>query len=89
MKLRTDLVLRTIGSDHMIVDPSQDMVDLSTVYTLNDSAAWLWEQLKEIEFSSATVVELLCEHYDVTETQAQADAEILIQDFEKQGLLQK
>ncbi|MFD2905941.1 PqqD family protein [Sphingobacterium anhuiense] len=89
MKLRTDLVLRTIGSDHMIVDPSQDMVDLSTVYTLNDSAAWLWEQLQGIEFSSATVVDLLCEHYDVTETQAQADAEILIQDFEKQGLLEK
>jgi hypothetical protein len=89
MKLRTDLVLRTIGSDHMIVDPSQDMVDLSTVYTLNDSAAWLWEQLKGIEFSSATVVDLLCENYDVKEAQAQADAEILIQDFEKQGLLQK
>lgn len=89
MKLRTDLVLRTIGSDHMIVDPSQDMVDLSTVYTLNDSAAWLWEQLKGIEFSSATVVDLLCENYDVTEAQAKTDAEILIQDFEKQGLLQK
>jgi len=73
----------------MIVDPSQDMVDLSTVYTLNDSAAWLWEQLQGIEFSSATVVDLLCENYEVTETQAQADAEILIQDFEKQGLLQK
>lgn len=89
MKLRTDLVLRTIGSDHMIVDPSQDMVDLSTVYTLNDSAAWLWEQLKGIEFSSATVVDLLCENYDVTEAQAQKDAETLIQDFAKQGLLQK
>lgn len=89
MNLRTDLVLRTIGSDHMIVDPSQDMVDLSTVYTLNATAAWLWEQLKGIEFTSATIADLLCEQYDVTKEQALADAEILIQDFEKQGLLQK
>ncbi|MCW8310914.1 PqqD family protein [Sphingobacterium sp. InxBP1] len=88
MKLRSDLVLRTIGSDHLIVDPSQDMVDLSTVYTLNSSAAWLWEQLKEEEeFDLARVVELLCEQYDVTPEQAQSDAAVLLQDFEKQGLL--
>ncbi|MDM1295965.1 PqqD family protein [Sphingobacterium sp. N143] len=89
MKLRADLVLRTIGSDHLIVDPSQDMVDLSTVYTLNSSAAWLWEQLKDKEFDLGTVVELLCENYDVSGEQAQSDAEILLQDFEKQGLLEK
>lgn len=89
MKLRADLVLRTIGSDHMIVDPGQEMVDLSTVYTLNDTAAWLWEQLKGIDFTIASIVELLCQQYEVTEQQALADAETLIKDFEKQGLLEK
>lgn len=89
MKLRSDLVLRTIGSDHLIVDPSQDMVDLSTVYTLNSSAAWLWEQLKGIEFTSDTIVDLLCENYEVDIDQAKSDAEILLQDFQKQGLLEK
>lgn len=89
MKLRSDLVLRTIGSDHLIVDPSQDMVDLSTVYTLNSSAAWLWEQLKGKEFAIDTIVDLLCENYDVDIEQAKSDAEILLQDFQKQGLLEK
>jgi hypothetical protein len=81
--------LRTIGSDHLIVDPSQDMVDLSTVYTLNSSAAWLWEQLKGKEFTIDTIVDLLCENYDVDIEQAKSDAEILLQDFQKQGLLEK
>ncbi|MDR2270626.1 MAG: PqqD family protein [Sphingobacterium sp.] len=89
MKLRSDLVLRTIGADHLIVDPSQDMVDLSTVYTLNSSAAWLWEQLKGKEFDRATIVELLCENYEVDAEQAQSDADVLLGDFEKQGLLEK
>lgn len=89
MKLRSDLVLRTIGSDHLIVDPSQDMVDLSTVYTLNSSAAWLWEQLKGKEFNLDSIVALLCENYDVDIDQAKSDAEILLQDFQKQGLLEK
>ncbi|WP_312340389.1 PqqD family protein [Sphingobacterium sp.] len=89
MKLRSDLVLRTIGSDHLIVDPSQDMVDLSTVYTLNSSAAWLWEQLKGKEFNIDGIVELLCENYDVDIDQATSDAETLLQDFQNQGLLEK
>ena len=89
MKLRSDLVLRTIGLDHLIVDPSQDMVDLSTVYTLNSSAAWLWEQLKGKDFNIDDIVELLCENYDVNADQAKSDAEILLQDFQKQGLLEK
>jgi len=89
MKLRSDLVLRTIGSDHLIVDPSQDMVDLSTVYTLNSTAAWLWEQLKGKEFDTTAIVELLCDNYEVDEEQAQSDAKVLLADFEKQGLLEK
>ncbi len=81
--------MRTIGSDHLIVDPSQDMVDLSTVYTLNSSAAWLWEQLKGKEFNIDGIVELLCENYDVDIDQATSDAETLLQDFQNQGLLEK
>jgi len=71
------------------VDPSQDMVDLSTVYTLNSSAAWLWEQLKGKEFNIDSIVDLLCENYNVDIDQAKSDAEILLQDFQKQGLLEK
>lgn len=89
MKLRTDLILRTIGSDHLIVDPSQDMVDLSTVYTLNSSAAWLWEELKGKDFDTDTIVQLLVENYEVSKEQAQSDAAILLEDFQKQGLLEE
>ncbi len=81
--------MRTIGSDHLIVDPSQDMVDLSTVYTLNSSAAWLWEELKGKEFNTDTIVELLVENYEVSKEQAQSDAAILLEDFQKQGLLEE
>lgn len=89
MKLRSDLILRTIGSDHLIVDPSQDMVDLSTVYTLNSSAALLWEELKGKEFDTDTIVELLLENYEVSKDQAASDAAVLLQDFQKQGLLEE
>ena len=89
MKLKEDLVLRHVGDDHIIVDPGQEMVDLSKVFTLNDSAAWLWEKLAGQSFTSETVVELLSEAYNIPHTQAAGDAQRLIENFEKNGLLNK
>ena len=65
MRLREDLVLRRVGQDHVIVDPGQDMVDMSKVFTLNDSAAWLWNQLIGKEFTSEEMVRLLTDQYEV------------------------
>lgn len=89
MKLREDLVLRHVGEDHVIVDPGQDMVDMSKVFTLNDSAAWLWEELVGQEFTGETMVGLLKEQYDVTDEQAQEDVQKLLDIFETNGLLIK
>lgn len=89
MKLREDLVLRHVGDDHIIVDPGQDMVDISKVFTLNESAAWLWEKLAGQKFMSGTVVKWLIEQYDISYEQATVDAQTLIENFEKNGLLTK
>lgn len=89
MKLKEDLVLRHVGDDHVIVDPGQDIVDMSMVFILNDSAAWLWEELARQEFTDAGVAELLIEQYDVSYEQAQKDAQTLIETFEKNGLMIK
>lgn len=87
MKLREDLVLRHIGDDHVIVDPEQDMVDMSKVFTLNDSAAWLWDELIGQDFTIVTIVKLLKEQYDVSDEQAEKDAQKLIEVFRENGLL--
>lgn len=40
MKLREDLMLRHLGDEYVIIDPERDMVDMSKVYTLNETAAF-------------------------------------------------
>jgi len=71
-----------------MVDPSQGMVDLSKVHTLNETAAWLWEQLIDKEINVGSIADLLCERYEVSQEKAADDAEALIQEFEKAGLLE-
>lgn len=87
MKLRNDLVLRHLGDEHVIVDPGQEMVDMSKVYTLNQTAAFLWEALQEKDFTQETVVGLLLEHYEVTRDLAEKDAKQLLKEFAEQNLL--
>ena len=87
MKLREDLMLRHLGDEYVIIDPEQDMVDMSKVYTLNETAAFLWKELQGKEFNVETVTEALLNYYNVEYAVAEKDAQRLVHDFEKQGLL--
>lgn len=87
MELRDDLVLRHVGEDHVIVDPSQDMIDMSKVFSLNDSAAWLWKELNGREFTKDMMVDFLKQRYEVSSEQAEIDVVKLIEIFEKYDLL--
>ena len=89
MRLRADLVLRHLGADHVIVDPGQEVVDMSKVFTLNDSAAWLWTQLQGKKFTKETMLELLLAEYEVSREQAAQDTERLLALFEQHNLLVK
>ncbi|WP_313189196.1 PqqD family protein [Sphingobacterium sp.] len=87
MKLRTDLQLRKLGNDHIIIDPGQEMIDMSKVFTLNETAAFLWEELQGKEFTEETISDILLENYEVNEDVAVKDAKKLIQTFIKGGLI--
>ncbi|WDF68343.1 PqqD family protein [Sphingobacterium oryzagri] len=87
MRLKDDLVLRHIGEDYIIVEPGQDQIDLSKVYTLNETAAWLWEQLKGKDFSLEEVVAALLDQYEVDQETAEQDAAALLALFREQKLL--
>ena len=80
-------MLRHVGDDYIIVEPGQDQIDMSRVYTLNETAAWLWEQLQGKDFTLADVTTLLLDRYEVDEQTAEQDAAKLIELFQIQGLV--
>lgn len=87
MHLKPHLKLRKIGSKHMIVDTCADSTDLTNVFTLNASAAWIWQKLGTAEFTTNTVAELLTSRYDVSAEQAAADASALLNTWQQFGLI--
>lgn len=89
MKLKSGLVLRHIGREYMIVDPGQGTVDMTSVYTLNEVAAWLWQQLENREFTCIQMVDLLTARYEVEREQAEKDVETLVKDLLRKGLIEE
>lgn len=87
MKLRTDLTLRKLGDEYVIVDPGQDMIDMSKVYTLNETAAQLWKYLQNKEFDVSVILQILMDEFDVEIEIANRDAKVLVQEFKEHGLL--
>ena len=89
MKLNKDLILREVGGEYMIVNPFSDTVDMTQVYSLNETAAWLWQQMEGKEFTVADMVVVLREEYEVDEETATADLTELTQQWMTAGLAQE
>lgn len=90
MRLKEGLTVRKIGEDYVIVAPEQGMVDLSKVYSLNETAAWLWEKLEHTDFELSEMIELVRNRYDVESIptqQLEEDMKDLINFFKQNNLL--
>lgn len=89
MKLKGNLVLRKVGKDYIIIAAGEDRADGTKVYTLNETAAWLWKQLEGKDFSEKDIEEELCSRYEVEGPRAAEDAAGFMGLMEKQGLVEK
>ena len=87
MRIKEGFTLRNICGEHVVVGEGLEQVNFNKIISLNDSAAWLWEQLQGKDFDDRTITYLLLQHYIVTEEQASVDAVRLIKKWKEQGLI--
>jgi hypothetical protein len=87
MRIKENLVLRRIGNEYIIIVPDKGQVDLTEVYTLNETSAWIWEQLKHDEFTIEQVTDLIQERYDVDRERAMNDVHAFVDVLIKGGLI--
>ncbi len=86
MKLKENLSVRKIGDDYMMVSDSSAGLDYTRVISLNESAAYLVQEVGQKEFTKEEWITLLMDKYNVDEEQATADVQKLIDKFSKEGL---
>lgn len=87
MKIKEGFKLRNICDTNVIVAQGLENINFSKIINLNDSAAWLWNQVENKEFTVEELASLLVSHYDVDEKTAMKDAEALSDSWLNAGIV--
>lgn len=87
MKLKDSLAIRKIGDEYIMVSESGSTLDYTRVISLNDSAAYLIEEVEGKTFSKENMVNLLIEKYGISKQTAEADVQNLLDKLLKEKLI--
>lgn len=77
MKIKNDFVLRKVADSYVVVPVNSLTLDFNGVMNLNETGAFLFEQLQNGIEKEELVCKMLDE-YDVTEEKASADIDAFI-----------
>lgn len=89
MKQKEGFVLRTVCGENVIVGEGLGTIDFGKLISLNETAAWLWKKAGEMgEFSVDTLVDALCEEYEVGAEQARADVQKIVAQWQELGIVE-
>ena len=83
-----DIIFRKIAGEFILVPIRQKAVDLKCVYTLNPTAAFLWE-LIDSKQSVAQLADKFTAEFEVDSGQAQADVLEIVSQLESLSLIKK
>jgi len=89
MKQKKGFVLRDVCGEKVIVGEGLGAVDFGKLISLNETAAFLWQQAERLgEFSVDSLTSALCEEYEVTEEQARNDIQRIVDEWQKVGIVE-
>lgn len=83
-----DVVFRKIADEFILVPIRQKVVDLKSVFTMNEAAAFIWEQIDGAQ-SVARIKDKVIQTFEVEASQAQTDVSEIISQLEALSLIQK
>ena len=79
---------------YVVLLSEQSKVELAAInfgklLSLNDSAAWLWQQALEMgDFTIESLAEKLCEEYDVEPDEARRDVDEILAEWQNIGVVE-
>ena len=88
MRIRKGFVFRKICGEWVIEGEGLEQIDFNKLVILNTSAAYLWEQVEEKEFSVEQLADLLIKRYGIARELAVRDAASLCEQWVKVGLVE-
>ena len=88
MKIKKGFELRDICGEKVIIASGIENIDFNKMISLNESAAYLWQQVSDKTFDADLLAQLLEAAYDVDHATATTDAQSIIQSWLEQGVVE-
>ena len=93
MKTIPGFKLRKLGNEYILVGESMELINFNKMITLNETAAFLWEQAENLSakldgFTALDLCKPLCAEYDVSPEQAMTDVEATIHSWLDAGVIE-
>lgn len=88
MKIKKGFELRDICGEKVIIASGIENIDFNKMISLNESAAYLWQQVSDKTFDADLLAQLLEAAYDVDHATATTDAQAIIHSWLEQGVVE-
>lgn len=81
------LTLKKVGKNYMLVEFADHEVNMTNVYSMNATAAWLWEHLDTSEQRIGDIADKMCSEYEVDRETTMTDIMAQLQQWKELGLI--
>ena len=89
MKVKKGFNLREVCGEHIIVAEGDENIDFSNIISMNESSAYLWEEVQKMgTFTVDNLVELICNQYEIDEATARKDTIALAAQWGTAGIIE-
>ena len=79
--------LRRIGKQYIIVEANEENVNMSDVYSLNRTAARMWEEITQRDCTPDELADSLCKDFETDKATALEDVERQLAEWKAYGLI--
>lgn len=88
MKAKPGFTLRVVCGENIIVAEGEENIDFSNIISMNESSAYLWQNIQGKEFTHEDLVGLLTQEYEVDEATAMKDVKALTELWLQAGIIE-
>lgn len=89
MRIKNGFVLRQVCGENVIVGEGLGAINFGKMLALNETAAWLWQQAVAMDnFTIDTLAQKLCDEYEVSLDEAQADVKSIVDEWTAVGVIE-
>ncbi|MCM1614508.1 PqqD family protein [Phocaeicola massiliensis] len=85
---RQNLQLRRVGKHYMMVEVCKENVNITHVFSLNETAAALWQRINSGAYTPEELAGWMCREYRVDKETAQRDVQQQLEAWREYGLIE-